>query len=326
MSSLRATARARSNIALVKYWGKRDARLNLPAAGSLSLTLDGLQTTTTVCFGASASDELVLGDAPAPPAALAKALRVVDRVRALAALQAPVRIESSNSFPTGAGLASSASGLAALAVAAAHAAGLALSPAELSALARLGSGSACRSVFGGFVEWRAGEAADGSDSHAVPLFPPAHWGLAVCVAVVSEDAKPTGSSEGMQRTAGSPFQAAFLAGVAEDLDAARAAIAARALSELARVAERSCLRMHAAMMAADPPLLYLRPQSWQVIEAAMRLRARGVPAFFTADAGPNVKIFCEAGALAEVTRTIAALGCVRRVLEAHPGAGVELLE
>lgn len=325
---MRAAARANTNIALVKYWGKRDLALNLPAAGSLSLTLEGLSSHTQVCFGESEADELWLDGRPAEPAALARALRVVDEIRRRADLRAAVRICSQNDFPTGAGLASSASGLAALTVAAARAAGLQLTPTQLSALARLGSGSACRSLFGGFVEWRAGERADGSDSHGLPLFPAEHWDLRCCVAIVSEGPKPTSSTEGMLHTAASsPYQPVFLSAVAADLDAARQAIAARDLLALARVAERSSLRMHASMMAAEPPLLYLSPQSWQVIVAVRELREReGLPVFFTVDAGPNVKAFCEADALPALQAALAAVSGVQRLILARPGGGAELLE
>jgi diphosphomevalonate decarboxylase len=325
---VRAVARAHSNIALVKYWGKRDARLNLPAAGSLSLTLDGLSSTTEVVFGASAEDELWLDSRPAAEAALRKALRVVDEVRRRAGLAAPACIRSKNDFPTGAGLASSASGLAALAVAAARAAGLHLAPAELSALARLGSGSACRSLFGGFVEWCAGERTDGSDSHGVPLFPPEHWDLRCCAAIVSDAPKPVGSTEGMQRTAASsPLYADFVQSVPADLEDARAAIAARDLGALGRVAERSCLNLHEAMQAADPPLVYLRPESLAVIDAVRTLRERdGMPVFFTADAGPNVKVFGEPAAMPVLQTRLRALRGVQRLLLARPGGAAELLE
>jgi diphosphomevalonate decarboxylase len=321
----RVVARACTNIALVKYWGKRDVALNLPAAGSFSVTLDGLHTTTSVELAAG-DDRLVLNGVE-DRTALAKARPVIDRVRALSGSRAALRIQSENTFPTSAGLASSASGLAALALAAARAVGLALAPGSLSALARLGSGSACRSVFGGFVEWRAGVAPDGSDSHAFPFRPPEHWDLRCVVALVSEGAKPTGSSAGMIGTAASsPYHAAFLASVAADLEAARDAVAARDLRALGRVAERSCLRMHAAMLAGEPPLLYLRPESWAVIEEVRRLQRAGVPLFFTADAGPNLKLFCEPDAEPAVVRALDALPAVRRTLAARPGPPAAVLE
>jgi diphosphomevalonate decarboxylase len=323
---VRATARANSNIAFVKYWGKRDERLNLPARGSLSLTLQGLTTTTTVTFGGG-EDRLVINGALADDRALRKALRVVDLVRQRAGIEAAALIESQNSFPTGAGLASSASGLAALAAAAARAAGLALSPSELSALARVGSGSACRSVFGGYVEWRAGNAADGSDSHAYPLYPAEYWELGAVVALISGQPKGVDSTAGMRRTVdSSPYQAPFLEQVDNDLAAARVAIGARDLTALARVAERSCLRMHAAMIAADPPLIYLRPESWAVIEEVRRLRAAGTPAFFTADAGPNVKVFCAPDALEVVDRALTRLTGVQRTMRSRPGGGAEVID
>lgn len=322
---MRATARAHTNIALVKYWGKRDLPLNLPAAGSFSLTLEGLHTTTSVELGAPS--DLLLLNGVEDAAALAKALPVIDRVRALAGTRASMLIRSENNFPTSAGLASSASGLAALALAASHAAGLSLPPEELSALARLGSGSACRSIFGGYVEWRAGTAPDGSDCHAVPFRPAEHWDLRCVVAVVSEAAKPVRSTAGMLGTAASsPYHAAFVASVDGDLAAVREAVAGRDLPALARVAERSCLRMHAAMLASDPPLVYLRPESWSVIEEVRRLQRTGVPVFFTADAGPNLKLFCEPDAQDAVVRALAALSVVRRTLAVRVGPAACVLE
>ncbi len=313
---MKATATACSNIALVKYWGKRDLPLNLPAASSLSMTLGGLTTTTTVTFGQEHDslhiDGVALG--------LKKAVAVLGEIRALAGITTGARVESSNDFPTGAGLASSASGLAALTVAAAAAASLDLPPEVLSRIARRGSGSATRSLFGGFSRWDAGTAADGSDSHAVPLFARSHWDLRVIVAVVSAATKHVGSTEGMTHTAEtSPFHEPYLSTVDTDIAAATHAIAQRDLTALGRVAERSCLRMHAAMAAADPALIYLQSGSWQVIEAVYALRAAGVPCFFTADAGPNIKVFCEPGAIPAVRDVLLGLRCVSRLVAACPG-------
>ena len=327
--TLTATARAHVNIALVKYWGKRDAALNLPAAGSLSATLAGLTTTTTVTFDDTIpEDHLVIGGVEASPAALTKALRVIDPLRQRAGiLQHRVMIRSENDFPTGAGLASSASGLAALTLAAAKAAGLELPRGELSALARRGSGSASRSLFGGFARWDAGVRDDGADSHARPLFGPDHWDLRVIVAVVSSERKRASSTDGMDHTAAtSPYHPAFVAAVETDLDAAEDAIAARAFTALGRVAERSCLRMHADMLAADPPLVYLRPESWRVIETVRDLQDQGLPIFFTADAGPNIKIFALPEALPSLRASLDALGDVlENTIETGLGANAEIV-
>jgi diphosphomevalonate decarboxylase len=293
-TAAKATARAHANIALVKYWGKRDATLNLPAAGSLSATLAGMTTTTTVALAADAEDELSINGERLEGDALKKAKRVLDPIRERAGLEDHgALIESRNDFPTAAGLASSASGLAALAVAAAKAAGLSQSEAQLSALARRGSGSASRSIFGGFALWRAGVRADGEDSCAEGLYGPDYWPLSVLIAVISGKKKPKSSTSGMTHTAKtSPYHQPFLHNVDRDLQDAQAALAQKDFAALGRVAERSCLRMHADMLAADPPLSYLLPESWRVISRVWQLRDAGLQVFFTADAGPNVKVFC----------------------------------
>ena len=249
---MQAVAEARTNIALVKYWGKRDTALNLPATGSLSLTLDGLGTRTTVSFADGDRDRVQLDGAPADERTAARVLALVGRVRERAGVSAWAEVVSHNSVPTASGLASSASGFAALAVATVRAAGLTLSAGELSELARTGSGSAARSIFGGFVEMARGERADGRDAVAVPIDGSEAWSdLRLVVAVTSEARKAIGSTEAMERTARtSPYYPAWLAGVDGDLRAARAAIAARDLGALGAVAERSALRMHASAMAA----------------------------------------------------------------------------
>ena len=324
---MKATAVARANIALVKYWGNRDAALNLPASGSLSLTLAGLETRTTVTSGGATEDRLLINGQLVGPVGLARARRVMDAARALAQRPGePMLVESNNSFPTAAGLASSASGMAALATATAGALGLALPPEQLSVLARLGSGSACRSLFGGFVLWRPGQAADGADSHGVQLAAADHWDLRVVVVVVADQPKPVSSADGMAHTAAtSPYHPAWLQAADRDLAQAQAAIHGKDLHALGQVAERSCLRMHANMAGAEPPLIYLTARSWDVIEQVRRLQRRGVPAFFTADAGPNIKVFCEAGAEQEVASSMGKVSGVKQIIHARPGAGAELV-
>ncbi len=324
--SREATARACSNIALVKYWGKRDARLNLPARGSFSLTLAGLTTTTTVRWVDEPQHTLSIGGVATDTASLGKAGRVLDLVRSLAGTSASAAVTSTNDFPTGAGLASSASGLAALTLAATRAAGLELDRAALSRLARIGSGSACRSLFGGFVEWQAGVRDDGEDSIAVPVFGPEHWDLRVVVAVVSDRRKAVNSTNGMEHTREtSPFHVPYLDTVDNDLREAKRAVEERDLVGLGRVAERSCLRMHAAMMGADPALVYLRPETWQVLDAVHALRASGVPLFFTIDAGPNVKVFTLPAAVDTIREALLELPAVGRLIVASPGPAAECL-
>src|SRR5207249_4993920 len=160
-----STARANVNVALVKYWGKRDPALNLPATGSISLTLDGLGVEAAVDFGAGEADRVVIDGVDAAGEEAKRVVRFLDLVRA-AARRREAKVVMRSTVPRGIGLASSAAAFAALALAASRAAGLTLDPSALSALARRGSGSAARSIFGGFVEWYRGERADGVDSFA----------------------------------------------------------------------------------------------------------------------------------------------------------------
>ncbi len=325
------TAIAGTNIALVKYWGKRDAALNLPANGSLSLTLAELGTRTSVHFvdGADA-DRVTLGGAPADARFRARVVTFLDRVRARAGISAHAEVATENSVPTASGLASSASGFAALALAASRAAGLDLSASELSELARLGSGSAARSIFGGFVEMARGERTDGRDAVASPLGlrddgPP--WDLRLVVAITAAGEKAEGSTSAMDRTAStSPFFPAWVASVPADLAEARAAIAARDLPRLGVVAERSALRMHATAMAADPAIIYWNGATVAAIHATRGLRARGVRAYFTIDAGPHVKVLCAAADADEVASALGSVPGVLRTITAAPGPGVRLAD
>jgi diphosphomevalonate decarboxylase len=334
---MEALAQAQPNIALVKYWGKRDAALNLPESGSLSITLDSLRTRTHVRFDAVLRrDEMSLDGAPHAPAPQ-RVSTCLDLLRRRAGVSLHARVDSENDFPTSAGLASSSSGFAALVVAAAAALGLALEPRELSLIARRGSGSAARSIFGGFVEMAAGVRDDGEDACAAPLLRAADWPLAVVIAITSRLPKATGSSAGMELTrATSPFYPAWLAATTADLAEARDAVARRDFAVLAAVSERNCLRMHAAMLASRPPLLYMNGAT---VECVHRIRAlrdeEGLGTFFTVDAGPQVKAVClpsDAPRVAAELRTVpgalavlvGGLGEGAHTLAAHAPAASEV--
>jgi diphosphomevalonate decarboxylase len=322
-------AAAGTNIALVKYWGKRDAALNLPAAGSLSLTLAELGTTTRVRFAEGpAGDRVLLDGAPADAAFAGRVSRFLDLVRQQAGLRAPAEVSTHNSVPTAAGLASSASGFAALCLAATRAAGLALSPDQLSALARRGSGSAARSIHGGFVEMSPGQRADGADALARPLPDAEGWEVRLVVAVTATGPKAIGSGEAMSRTAAtSPYYEAWVASVARDLADARAAIAARDLHRLGPVIERNALRMHASAMAAEPPILYWRPATLAAMRAVEEARESGGPVgYFTMDAGPHVKALCLAADAPALAERLAAAPGVERTLITRPGPAASVLE
>ena len=285
------TARACANIALVKYWGKRDAALNLPATGSLSLTLAALATETTVTFDrALAQDELELDGFSARFADTSRASAFLDLIRKQAGITTRARVTSRNEFPTASGLASSASGYAALALAASKAAGLSLGERDLSILARQGSGSAARSIFGGFVRMNAG--ATSESAYAEPVGSKLLERIRMVVAIVGGGTpKAHGSRDAMEHTAAtSPYYPSWLELVPRDLQAALEALASGDLEALGAVAEANALAMHASAMAARPAVMYWQPATLALHTEVRGLRACGVAAWATMDAGPHVKI------------------------------------
>jgi len=320
------TARSNVNVALVKYWGKRDASLNLPATGSISLTLDGLSVEADVGFGEAPIDDLTIDGEPARGAERERLVDFLDVLRHEAARTERARVVTRSRVPRGAGLASSAAAFAALALAGSRAAGLRLEPPALSALARRGSGSAARSIFGGFVEWHRGEHPDGSDSIAEPLLAPADWDLRVVVALVSMEVKKVSSRDGMARAAASPFYPAWVAGAEDDLAEARVAVRARDLEALGQLAEHSALKMHAVGLASRPPLVYWRGATVECVHRVWALRAEGTPAFITIDAGPQVKVLCQPADAPRVAQALESVAGVARVVTSAPGAGAEVLE
>ena len=325
MAAPATTARANVNLALVKYWGKRDRALNLPATGSISLTLEGLSVEASVAFGGGEADRVEIDGVEAAGEEVLRVVRFLDLVRAEAGRRERALVATRSTVPRGVGLASSAAAFAALALAASRAAGLVLDPPALSALARRGSGSAARSIFGGFVEWRRGERADGCDSVAEPLAPPGFWDVRVVVAVTSSAPKAVSSRAGMERAATSPFYPAWVAGAEADLAQARAAIRARDLEAVGLLAEHSALKMHAVGMAARPPLLYWRGATVDCLDRVWKLRAEGTPAFVTIDAGPQVKVLCTPDDARRVAEALRAVPGVERVLTCAPGGGAEVM-
>lgn len=318
---MRATrATAHTNIALVKYWGKRPdegADLNLPAVGSLSMTLSTYRTVTEVRradVDAFTLDGMQLKGAPA-----VRVARHLDRTWALADRGAmprpPCAVASVNHVPTAAGLASSASGFAALTLAAASAFTDDASPsrAQLSALARRGSGSAARSLWGGFVRLDRGEAADGSDCVAGPVAPQDHWDVKLLIVHTATGAKKVGSTGGMEQCRKtSPYYGSWVESSQRDLEEATEHLRAKNLSGLGAVMEHSCFKMHASMWAARPPLIYWNGVTLEVLREVKDAREAGLAGWATSDAGPHVKVLCEAGA---APRLMARLRAVPGVVE-----------
>ncbi|MBF9314130.1 diphosphomevalonate decarboxylase [Bifidobacteriaceae bacterium NR002] len=302
-----AVATANANIALIKYWGKRDEKLILPYTSSLSLTLSDLYTQTAVNFSDDFSEDSVTldGENLLPGSTtFCRVISMLDLVREKAGISTKARVVSRNHVPTAAGLASSASGFAALCAAAAFAAGLKLTPRELSRLARRGSGSACRSIFGGLVIWHAGE--DDETSYAEPVAEaaspasaPKNLNLAMIVVTLDDHKKAISSREAMRRTVEtSPAYMPWVEQSKLDLSDALEAIRAADIEKLGEVVERNALGMHETMHKAAPPVNYFTDKTYAVLRAVRAMRECGWPVWATMDAGPNVKVLTD-GDLAE---------------------------
>jgi len=322
-----ARARARSNIALVKYWGKRDARLNLPATGSISLTLSSMHTTTSVSLDSSLDhDEIITPGTSHSHAFSKRVTEFMDRVRLLTGCHDYARIETENNFPTGAGLASSASGFAALALASTKAMGSELPLQPLADLARQGSGSAPRSLLGGLVEIQPGVSPDGSDFQVNQLLPATSINLCLVVIVTQKTEKVIGSTEGMERTRQtSPYYESWLNANKEDLKAAKVAIERDHFTQLGLVVERSALAMHALAMSARPPVFYWNPVTVALLKKIWQCKDAGLEGFLTIDAGPQVKVLCRPSVALLWKEALSEVQGVEDIWVEHPGEGAELL-
>ena len=320
-----ASARAHSNIAFIKYWGNRDHDLRLPANSSLSMNLAALHTTTAVRWSSDfARDSLTINGAPASEAAMRRVALHLDVLRLRHDTDMRAQVESRNNFPMGAGIASSASAFAALTVAGAAARGMQIPERELTTLARLGSGSAARSIPGGFVEWHAAATHEGS--FAETIAPPDHWQLVDVVAIVSRRHKRVGSTAGHASADSSVYQPARVETAAQRLDEAKLALQTRDFERLAHVVEADSNLMHAVMMTSQPPLFYWQPQTLAVMQAVRDWRERdGLRVCYTLDAGPNVHCICEADDATAVADRLRALAPDMEIVASGVGGGAEVL-
>jgi diphosphomevalonate decarboxylase len=318
MTTSTATAIAHPNIAFIKYWGNRDTALRLPENGSISMNLAELETRTRVTFDSSfPMDIFDLNGVRQKGVAFERVVRHLNLLRGIRGISTHAHIYSENNFPTGAGIASSASGFAALTLATIAAMGLELSEVDLSRLARRGSGSACRSIPAGFVEWQKG--INDLDSFAFSIAAPTHWNLIDCIAVIQESQKPTGSSEGHQTASSSPYQATRVADSIHRLEICRQAVKNKDFQALSEVVELDSNMMHAVMMTSRPPLFYWEPASISVIKAVQSWRKLGLPVAATLDAGPNVHILCEAGIEKQVEHKLLNMEGIHQVIICHVG-------
>ena len=308
------TAHAHPNIALVKYWGKQEKPGNLPATPNLSISLAGLTTVTHVSD--APSDTFILNSKETSDP---KLVRWLEALRGTFDVP-PLQIDSGNDFPTSAGLASSASGFAALITAINAHCVLGLNQEMCSEWARVGSASAARSIFGGFValvppQWQA-----------IPMAKRDHWPLEVVVAVTSNEPKSVNSGEGMERSRlTSPYYNAWVRDATTDFAAASEAIERRDFLSLAAVAELNCLKMHSIMLTSQPTLSYWTPASIACMDRVRSLREEGHDVFFTVDAGPQIKAVCLPASADAVASALSETPGVLEVIRSSLGEGARVV-
>ncbi len=322
----KATAQAHSNIALVKYWGKGDEVLRLPVNSSAAIALDNLTTTTTVQFREDlVVDEVSLLGEGFEVGEVEKVSKHLDRVRAMANIQLKAKVVSQNSFPKAAGMASSASGFAALSLAAAQAAGLNLSEKELSILARQGSGSASRSVPGGVSVWHAGTSNE--TSYAEPIEYPKDWDIHVLL-VMAEDTsvKKVGSTEGMALAVTSPYFQLAVSEAEQNIERLKEVMHRGDWKAFGKVIEDECFRLHMLCMTTTPSILYWRGVTVEIFQQLLKIRERGISAFFTVDAGPHVHVVCRGSDVAEVQKTLEVIPGIKTIIVCGIGEGAKIIQ
>jgi diphosphomevalonate decarboxylase len=311
--SFKATAEAPANLAFVKYWGKKDAGLRLPTNNSISVNLSQAKTFTSVEFDENLGKDTLSVLGREPPLEREFSERVfqhLERVRTMAGVKYCAEVRTRNSFPAGVGIASSASGFAALTVAACAALDLNLSEKELSALARLGSGSACRSIPDGFTEWIATD--KDNLSYAVQIASPDHWDIQIITVVVSKQSKLLSSTSGHALATASPFFAARLEGLERRLETVRSAINQRDFETFGRETEMEAISFHTIAMTSpiesqkswQSGAYYWLPESLELMLEVQRWRGDGIEVFFTLDAGPTVHLICQKK---DLTRVVSAI-------------------
>ena len=319
----KAIARAHSNIAFVKYWGNRDERQRLPANSSISMNLDSLYTQTAVTWGTK-SDTLTINGKNASYSALTRVSNHLDEIRERFNLSDKASVESVTNIPLGAGIASSAAAFAAMTVAATVAAGILCDEATLSTIARLGSGSAARSIPSGFVSWKTGDTHE--TSYAQSIASPQHWELSDVIAIVNAGEKAVSSHQGHLASVTSPLQSARINSAEERFLLCEQAILARDFDALARVTEIDSNAMHAVMMTSMPPLIYWLPESLSVMQAVVTWRKKGIPVCYTLDAGPNVHCVCTKEYAPTVQKLLEDMLEVREIRISDVGKGAYLIQ
>lgn len=346
---MKVTAVAPSNIAFIKYWGRKDEVLRIPENGSISMNLSNLLTTTTVEFNPDLTyDVVMLGHSgnkakpkhPESPTGMRdsgqarmtgfeqheikRVITHVDRIRSLAKIHYKAKVVSKNNFPTSTGLSSSASGFAALTLASAKAAGLNLSEKELSILSRQGSGSACRSIPDGFVEWLDGDT--DKTSYSVSLYPPDYWDIVDVVAIVSKSKKEIVTSQGQKLANSSPFFSVRLAGIKEKINLIKKYMEEKKFSAFGELMEQEALELHAIMLTSTPSLIYWLPGTLKVMHAVRKWRQGELEVYFTVNTGQDIHLICQKKDVEKIVKKVEEVPDVQKTIVNYPSKGAYLIQ
>ena len=320
---MKKTAVAPSNIAFIKYWGRKDEVLRLPTNGSISMNLSNLLTTTTVEFRSDFEEDTIVLNGKKEDAATSRGVKHLDRIRKLAGIHTKAKVVTENNFPTGTGLSSSASGFAALTVAAASAAGLDLSEKELSILARQGSGSACRSIPDGFVEWTDGDTSE--DSYALSLHKPEHWDIVDIVAVVNVGPKDVPTSEGQKSARTSPFFQVRLKHMTEKIKRMKQLVQTKDFQAFGELVEEEALELHAIMLTSVPSLIYWLPGTVRMMRQVKKWRSEGLQVYFTVNTGQDIHLICQRKDAKKIAQLAGEMEGVKQVIINEPAEGARLV-
>lgn len=319
---MKATAIAHSNIAFIKYWGRKEELLRLPANGSLSMNLSNLITTTTVEFNEKLHKDIIVVKDSSSENDSVRIVTHLDRVRDIAGLSLSAKVVTQNNFPSSTGLSSSASGFAALTLAATQAIGLHLSEKELSILSRQGSGSACRSVPSGFTEWIDGNTSQ--TSYAVSLYPPEYWDIVDVVAIVSNEKKMIPTSEGQKSAQSSPFYSKRISLMNEKIKLCKEYLNKKDFVRFGELIEKEALEMHAIMLTSNPPLIYWLPITVLLMKKVLEWRREGLSCYFTINTGQDIHIICQKKEVKFIVEKLHAIKEVKKIIINHPARGVYL--
>ncbi|MBI3033195.1 diphosphomevalonate decarboxylase [Candidatus Woesearchaeota archaeon] len=330
---MKATSRAHPNIALIKYWGKRNNELILPFTNSLSVTLDNLETVTTVDFSSIYREDLVILN-EVELLSNSTSFKIIHHIDLIwdFLMNRPrdifVKVVSKNNFPTAAGFASSSSGIAALTYATILALHGELSWSQISLLARRGSGSACRSVYGGFVEWHAGKEHDGRDSYATKVHSEYYWpDFRMLVIVLSSQPKYISSREAMAVSVKtSPLFPSWIIRCERDIIDLKKALDLKAFSMLGKIAEENSLAMHAVMEASQPSIIYHTSETQIIISAIQSLRRTGLNCYLTSDAGSNIQIIALHKDISSILESLKQYPFIQKIITCGVGKGVEQIK